>query len=619
MLRKRSFITALILTCHSFTPLLAQNNATAQTALNQLMEGNFFLAQQTANTVIAADANQALAYAVRASGAMFENKMPSAQADLEKALKLQPTNGTLVALQADYYRISGNSTAARTTAEKAIGMLRNAQSSFDYYARGLAYSALDKSKESLADYSKCIELNPRNARALTKRGFIYFSQQQYEPAMADYNKAIAVNPRYGTPYHYRGNIYLNQNLPDKAIPDYTQSINLDPTFADSWFNRGVCYKRIGKPEEAIADYTKAIQLNPKDWEAYNNRGNVYYDQKKYDAALSEYNKSVEVNPKAPNTYVLRGNTYNARQQPEQALREYNKALDLDPNFKDAYMQHGFVLYRNKQLDEALKDFNKVLQIDPKSANGYLYLAFIHHDKQHFQEALNNYNKAIELDAKNMYAYQNRAEAYDAIGKSKEADLDRKKFAELGGNITATGGNTMRSLFPLGTFDPAIAKAGLERGLSTIRGKACTKVDGRIFDAQGVKVVLFPVTPYLEEWYDLREKKEGKHTNVYMSNEANQYRIETTADADGRFEFKGLKPGKYFIQIIHSFNQLKTAKVYTGSDTYQNGPVRTTTNYYYNQDYTVARAKRLEKFVEVKTDGDTQKITLANGLIKSCAF
>lgn len=619
MLRRLSSVTLLILSISAFSALHAQNNASAETALTQLMEGNFLLSKQTANSAIAADANQALAYAVRGSGEMFENKMPAAQADFEKAVKLQPNNGTLVALLADYYRISGNTAAAKSTAEKAIGLLRNAQSSVEYYSRGVAHLALDKPKEMMADYSKCIELNPRNARALTKRGFQYFSQQQYDLAMADYNKAIAVNPRYGTPYHYRGNIYLNQNLPEKAIPEYTQSIALDPIFADAYFNRGVCYKRIGKSEEAIADYTKAIQLNPKDWEAYNNRGNVYYDQKKYDMALSEYNKSLEVSPKTPNTYVLRGNTYNVKQQPELAIKDYNKALELNPNFKDAYMQRGFVQYRNKQLDEALKDYHKVLQIDPKSSNGYLYLAFIHHDKQHFQEALNNYAKAIELDPKNMYAYQNRAEAYDAIGKSKEADLDRKKFADLGGNISATGGNTMRALFPLGTFDPAIAKAGLERGLSTIRGKACTKVDGRIFDAQGVKVVLFPVTPYLEEWYELREKKEGKNTNVYMSNEANQYRIETTADADGRFEFKGLKPGKYFIQIIHSFNQLKTAKVYTGSDSYQNGPVRTTTNYYYNQDYTVARAKRLEKFIEIKTDGDSPKITLANGLIKSCAF
>ncbi len=105
----------------------------------------------------------------------------------------------------------------------------------------------------------------------------------------------------------------------------------------------------------------------------------------------------------------------------------------------------------------------------------------------------------------------------------------------------------------------------------------------------------------------------------MSKEANKYRMEVTCDGQGFFQFQGLKPGKYFIQVIHSFNQAKTARVYTGSDVSQNGPVRTTTNYYYDQDYTVARSKRLERFVEIKDAGDTKRITMANGLIKSCTL
>ncbi|WP_315815350.1 hypothetical protein [Paraflavitalea speifideaquila] len=57
----------------------------------------------------------------------------------------------------------------------------------------------------------------------------------------------------------------------------------------------------------------------------------------------------------------------------------------------------------------------------------------------------------------------------------------------------------------------------------------------------------------------------------MSTEANQYRIQAYADRDGRFVFEGLKPGKYFIQIIHSFNQAKTSRIYTGSTVSQHGP------------------------------------------------
>lgn len=619
MMRRFSFLVMLVLISGAISRSFGQSGSNAEVALSQLMEGNFIQAKQTATNVINADKNNGLAYAVRAAGEVFEDKMTDAQADFEKAVKLSPDNGVFNALLADCYRIQNNTAGAKKTAEKAIGLLRVPKNSMDYFARALANTVLEKTDETMADYAKAIELNPRNVRAYTKRGLLYYNKKQNDLAVADFSKAIAVNPRYAVPFFYRGNIYLNQQKQEPAIADFTKAVEADPTYADAWFNRGVVYKQLGKFDNALADYTRALQLNPKDFDAYNNRGHVYFIQEKYDLAIAEYNKAIELNPNAAISYVFRGNTYSRKEQDELAIKDHTKAIEVNPKLIDGYLQRGHIYYRTKMPEQALKDYSKVLEIDPKSATGHLYLGFIHHDKQHFSDAITNYTKAIELDPKSLYAFQNRAEAYDAIGNSKQADLDRKKYAELGGKISATGGSTMKSIFPLGTFDPVLAKAGLERGLSTIRGKACTKVDGLRFDASGVKVVLFPVTPYLEEWYELRDKKEGKKISVYMSNEANQYRIEAYADADGRFVFEGLKPGKYFIQIIHSFNQAKTARIYTGSDTWQNGPVRTTTNYYYDQDYTVARSKRLEKFVEIKEDGETKKITLANGLIKSCAF
>ncbi|AXY73554.1 tetratricopeptide repeat protein [Paraflavitalea soli] len=619
MMRTSFLLFLILITTGLFSPSFAQSGSNADLAVSQLLEGNFQLAKKTANDVINNDKNNGLAYAVHGAGEIFDNRMTAAQADLERAVKISPDNGVYNALLADCYWIQNNTATAKKTAEKALGLLRAPKTSLDYFARALAAMVLEKPDDALADYSKAIELNPRNVRAIAKRGLIYNNRKQLDLALADFNKAIELNPRFVVSLYYRGNIYLNQQKRELAIADYTKVVETDPTYADAWFNRAVAYKQLSKFDQALADYAKYLQLYPKDYDAYNNRGHVYYVQEKYDDAIVEYSKAIELAPKVSISYVFRGNCYGRKDQVEAAIREHTRAIEIDPKQIEAYIQRGHLLYRSKMLAEANKDYTKVVELDPKNPTGYLYLGFIHHDKQHFQEAITNYSKSIELDPKNMYAYQNRAEAYDAIGNSKLADLDRKQFADLGGQLNASGGTTRKSIFPLGSFDPALAKAALSRGLSTIRGKACTKVDGLIFNASGVKVVLYPVTPYLEEWYDLREKKEGKKTGVYMSNEANDYVIEAYADSEGRFEFRGLKPGKYFIQVIHSFNQLKTSRIYTGSDVSQNGPVRTTTNYYYDQDYTVARAKRLEKFVEIKEDGENKKITMANGLIKSCTF
>ncbi len=85
---------------------------------------------------------------------------------------------------------------------------------------------------------------------------------------------------------------------------------------------------------------------------------------------------------------------------------------------------------------------------------------------------------------------------------------------MGGEQQAVGKNVFRNMYPEAEFDTKLAKSMLERGTGTLRGRACSKVDGGIYYAKGVKVVLYPVTPYLEAWYELREKKKKERELAY---------------------------------------------------------------------------------------------------------
>jgi tetratricopeptide (TPR) repeat protein len=597
-----------------------QSSTIAENALAQLMEARFTKAKSLAAAAISADRNNGLAYAIRGRAALVENDLAAAQTDLETAMKLNPDNGAYAAFAAGCYQYQEKKVLSEKTYEKALRLLATPTSAIEYYARGVVEESMKKEDAALTDYTKALELNPRFALCYVKRGKIFFGRKQSDAAITEYTKALAINPSYSGCYFNRGNTYFDMQQYDPAIADFSKVIELDPKDVDAYFNRGVMYKKNGKYELALADYAKVIALSPKDASLYGNRGNIYFLQQKMDLAYNDYTKAIELDPTKAIYFVNRGNLYVRWEQWDAAFNDYSKAIALDPQNADAYLERGNIYLNNKKQSElALADFNKVTAINPKYSNGYMNAGVVQHNKQQYSAAIDNYTKAIEADPTNQLAYFNRADAYEAIGNNKQANIDRKKYSDLGGKITASAGNSRKEIYPSGTFDAKLAEAALGRGLSRIVGKACTKKDGLIFAAAGVKVILFPVTPYLEEWHDLRDRKEGKNTGVYMSKEANQYAIEATTGSDGRFAFEGLKPGKYFIQLIHSFNQLKTAKVYTGSYTSQNGPVRETTNYYYDQDYVVERSQRLERFIEIKDDGDTKKITLANGLIKSCDF
>jgi tetratricopeptide (TPR) repeat protein len=612
-------VTAAFITVIA-TTAFGQSHSTADNALARMTEGYFSKAKTLAAEAISSDRNNALAYAVRGRAKIVESDFTSAQTDLETAIRLSPDNGVFYAFAAVCYYYQNKQALSDKTYEKALKLLAAPQSALEYYARGITYESMKKEDAAIADYTKAIALNSRFGLCYAKRGFIYIDRQQQDAAIAEFTQAININPSYGVCYFNRGNAYYAKQQYDQAAADFSKVVELDPKDGNAYFNRGVMYKKIGKYDLALADYAKVMELTPKDASLYGNRGNIYLLQEKADLAFKDYSKAIELDPKTAKYYVNRGNVYVRWEQWDEAFKDYSMAIELDPKNADAYLERGNIyLNRKQETDLAMADFNKVVAIDPKYSNGYMNTGVIQHNKQQYSLAITNYSKAIEVDPANMLAYLNRADAYDAIGNSKQANIDRKKYADLGGKISASAGTIRKEIYPQGTFDAKLAEAAMGRGLSKIVGKACTKKDGLIFAAVGVRVVLFPVTPYLEEWHKLREQKEGKKTGVYMSKEANRYAIEAISGSDGRFVFEGLKPGKYFIQLIHSFNQAKTARVYTGSYTSQNGPVRETTNYYYDQDYIVGRSQRLERFVEIKDDGDTKKITLANGLIKTCEF
>ncbi|SFO72889.1 hypothetical protein SAMN05428949_6363 [Chitinophaga sp. YR627] len=189
------------------------------------------------------------------------------------------------------------------------------------------------------------------------------------------------------------------------------------------------------------------------------------------------------------------------------------------------------------------------------------------------------------------------------------------FVCLAGIVLAQRGpKPPKILYPEFAFDSLTAREQLKRGKGTIKGIAFTKPKNnlgvkpllaeRIY-ATNTKIVLFPVTPYFDAWLSLRKKKEGKHTYVYMSDEAFRFRLETTTDSYGNFTFTEMKPGRYFLQAIVGWSTSHSRNVYTGSG--YSGYGRT--DYYTPEYYSVGHSDRIEEFVEVKESGEVVSIKL----------
>lgn len=292
-----------------------------------------------------------------------------------------------------------------------------------------------------------------------------------------------------------------------------------------------------------------------------------------------------------------------------AAKHYTSIIAIDPNDAQAYVGRGASAGMAKREEDANIDYNTAISVVTKKINAgertsrnYGLRAVVYSNKQEYGASLADYDLAIQAGPNLADLYYDRARVLEFLGDKDRAKADRRKYTELGGTLPTP--QPVRAMFPRATFDIEAARAAMARGDGSIEGIVCTNLKSGVYRAAGVRVSLFPATPYLDEWYKLREKKESKDMGVFMSWEANYHRKDVTANEEGRFVFYDLKPGRYFIQTFHDFSTAHSANVFVGSDS--------NTDYYQTERWTQGHSKRIEKFVDVKADGATVKVTMKKG-------
>lgn len=175
-------------------------------------------------------------------------------------------------------------------------------------------------------------------------------------------------------------------------------------------------------------------------------------------------------------------------------------------------------------------------------------------------------------------------------------------------------NDTTYLMPKSQFDAVGTKQMITQGKATIKGVAYTKppamqrrIGGKNKILAGhVKITLFPITPYFEEYLKLKKDQNPKKLKfAFLSPEAFKCRLESISNSAGEFTFFNLKPGKYYVETVVNWSQTKYYDQYVGSGSSNYG----TTDYYKQQAYNDQHSDYLKKEVEVTTDGEVVEIKL----------
>ena len=129
----------------------------------------------------------------------------------------------------------------------------------------LVNRGIEKGKEgdldgAIADFTRAIELNPKDDAPYYNRAQAKRLKKDATGAIADYTRAIELGSTNPAAYNNRGNVRSENNDPDGASADYSRAIELKPDYARAYYNRAVTKKAKGDKAGAEADFKMARKL-----------------------------------------------------------------------------------------------------------------------------------------------------------------------------------------------------------------------------------------------------------------------------------------------------------------------------------------------------------------------
>jgi tetratricopeptide (TPR) repeat protein len=248
---------------------------------------------------------------------------------------------------------------------------------------------LGQRDNAIADFSRAIELDPKNVNALISRGRAYSELDQLAKAVVDFSSAIQLAPEFPFAWYNRGNAYLRFGEWDKAVADYSRAIELAPNYAFAWYTRGLAYSKSGQWDKAVADFSRAIELAPKDARNHN--------------ALA---------------WLLATCPDEKRRDPDRAVELAKKAVLLAPQAGGFWNTLGAAHYRAGDWKAAAAALEKSMELQKGGdASDWLFLAMAHEKLGRHDEARKYYDRAVEWMEKNK----------DALAKNKTQAEELSRF------------------------------------------------------------------------------------------------------------------------------------------------------------------------------------------------
>jgi tetratricopeptide (TPR) repeat protein len=222
----------------------------------------------------------------------------------------------------------------------------------------LAYQRCEVWKDSISIWTDEIEKFPNQSFAYNNRGIVKYELNDLKGALADYEKCIQLDPSTQRAYNNKGIIEAINGDYQAAIKDFDKAIKGNSDYADAYKNRGKAKFEIKDYKGTVEDYASYLKFNPVHHEVYANKGLAEFHMKEYKNAILDFNKAIEIAPEFIDPYINRGMSKAALQDFQGAINDYDKVVELNPGYYLAYYNKAAIKFSLKLNEEGCANLQK---------------------------------------------------------------------------------------------------------------------------------------------------------------------------------------------------------------------------------------------------------------------
>lgn len=346
------------------------------------------------NKAIELNANYAEAFYGRSLAYSCVKNYPSALQDIERAIRLKPTEVLYLECKARVKLESGKTQEAKTTFMAAIRLDSTCWQA--WYGLGMSERNVDSVRAARRAFERTIRLNPDFAMAYLGRAEMLIKQARYDTALVALSTAGTLAPEYAKVYQLSSIAHLRLNNLEQSVDDASRAIRLDPSDGMSFFWRGEAYFARKDYLNADFDYAEAIKRDKANARAWYMRAKCSEHLGDLPSAKKHLGKSIKRNRKDPTAYTDRAKVWVKLEKPKKALNDLNTAINMRPQDVSLRIQRGYVRLQLDMAQLASDDFVAATRIAPTNGDGFHGLGVARYKLGNLQGACESWKKGAAL-------------------------------------------------------------------------------------------------------------------------------------------------------------------------------------------------------------------------------